>query len=260
MEMFEFWIRIHRNICFFGCNCLRANSQPWPRQNGRLFADDTFKRIFLNENIRISTKNSLKFVSKGLINNIPALVLIMAWRRPGDKPLSESMLVRSLTHICVTRPQWVKSTMLSESLPHLPGANELILMICYLAACRKQCNPLGTRKVPNPGGVLCNRRTGDCPCVNNKTIGPECGQCIPQYFWHTKVGCEACGCHDGRHTGLCHIGEQGKTIELTVNPLRAKFFTGNINIYIHFVSFIHINMTQVLKILPQVREGPTYSI
>ena len=43
-----------------------------PRQNGRLFADDTFKRIFLNENIRISTKNSLKFVPKGPINNIPA--------------------------------------------------------------------------------------------------------------------------------------------------------------------------------------------
>ena len=76
-----------------------------PRQNGRLFADDTFKRIFLNENIRISTKNSLKFVPKGLITHIPALVLIMAWRRPGDKPLSEPMLVRSLTHICVTRPQ-----------------------------------------------------------------------------------------------------------------------------------------------------------
>ena len=76
-----------------------------PRQNGCLFADDTFKRIFLNENIRISTKNSLKFVPKGLINNIPALVLIMAWRRPGDKPLSEPMLVKSLTHICVTRPQ-----------------------------------------------------------------------------------------------------------------------------------------------------------
>ena len=80
-----------------------------PRQNGRLFADDTFKRIVLNENIRISTKNSLKFVPKGLINNMPALVLIMAWRRPGDKPLSEPMLVRSLTNICVTQPQWVNS-------------------------------------------------------------------------------------------------------------------------------------------------------
>ena len=86
-----------------------------PRQNGRLFADDTFKRIFLNKNIRISTKNSLKFVPKGLINNIPALVLIMAWRRPGDKPLSEPMMVRLLTHICVTRPQWVKKSGLQTS-------------------------------------------------------------------------------------------------------------------------------------------------
>ena len=79
-----------------------------PRQNGRLFADDTFKRIFLNENIRISTKNSLKFVPKGLINNIPALVLIMAWHLPGDNPLSEPMMVRLPKHICVARPQWVK--------------------------------------------------------------------------------------------------------------------------------------------------------
>ena len=81
------------------------------RQNGRLFTDDTFKCIFLNENIRISIKIALKFVPKGLINNVPALVPIMAWRRPGDKPLSEPMLVRSLTHICVTRPQWVKLKM-----------------------------------------------------------------------------------------------------------------------------------------------------
>ena len=32
----------------------------------------------------------------------------MAWCRPGDKPLSEAMLVSLLTHICVTRPQWIK--------------------------------------------------------------------------------------------------------------------------------------------------------
>ena len=32
----------------------------------------------------------------------------MAWRRPGDKPLSEPMVINLLTHICVTRPQWVK--------------------------------------------------------------------------------------------------------------------------------------------------------
>ena len=42
------------------------------------------------------------------INNIPTLIQIMAWRRPGDKPLSEPMMVKLLTHLCITRPQWVK--------------------------------------------------------------------------------------------------------------------------------------------------------
>ena len=77
-----------------------------PRQNGCHFTDDTFKRIFVNENIMILIKFSLKFVPKGPINNRPALVQITAWHRPGDKPLSEAMMVRLLTHICVIRPQW----------------------------------------------------------------------------------------------------------------------------------------------------------
>ena len=51
----------------------------------------------------------LKF-HKGPINNIQAMDQIMAWRRPGDKPSSEPMVVRLLTHICVTQPQWVEST------------------------------------------------------------------------------------------------------------------------------------------------------
>ena len=82
-----------------------------PRHNGRHFADDIFKRIFLNEDILILIKISLKFVPKGSINNIAALVQIMAWRRPGDKPLSEAMMVNLPTHICITRPQWVNPLM-----------------------------------------------------------------------------------------------------------------------------------------------------
>ena len=85
-------------VCF---NTLR------PRRNEH-FADDIFKRIFFNENVRISIKVSLKFVPKVPINNIPALVQIMAWRHSGDKPLSEPMMVNLPTHICVTWPQWVK--------------------------------------------------------------------------------------------------------------------------------------------------------
>ena len=79
-----------------------------PKQNRRHFADDIFKCIFLNEDVLISIKISLKFTSKSPINNIPTLAQIMAWCRPCDKPLSETILPRLLTHICVTRPQWVK--------------------------------------------------------------------------------------------------------------------------------------------------------
>ena len=59
------WYYIHHSDNF---NTLR------PRQNGRHFADTIFKHIFLNENIWIPIKISLKFVPKGSINNIPALV------------------------------------------------------------------------------------------------------------------------------------------------------------------------------------------
>ena len=79
-----------------------------PRQNGRHFPDDIFKWIFLNENVWISINISLKFVPRVPINNILMLVQVMAWCRPGDKPLSEPMMVRLPMHICVTRPQWVK--------------------------------------------------------------------------------------------------------------------------------------------------------
>ena len=64
--------------------------------------------IFFNENVWISINISLKFVPKGPINNIPALVQIMAWRCLDDKPLSEPMMVSLLMHRCVTQPEWVE--------------------------------------------------------------------------------------------------------------------------------------------------------
>ena len=47
-----------------------------PRQNCRHFPDDIFKYIFLNKNVYISIEISLKFVPKGPINNIPAMVRV----------------------------------------------------------------------------------------------------------------------------------------------------------------------------------------
>ena len=80
------------------------------RQDGRHFPDDILKWIFFNEIIWISIEISLKFVPSGPINNIPASVQIMAWRWPGDKLLSEPMMISLLTHICITQPQWVNRT------------------------------------------------------------------------------------------------------------------------------------------------------
>ena len=51
---------------------------------------------------------SLKFVSRDPINNTLALVQIMAWRQPGDKPFFEPLMFSTLTHICVIKPQRVK--------------------------------------------------------------------------------------------------------------------------------------------------------
>ena len=85
-----------------------------PRQNGRRFPD-IFKWILLNENVWILITFSLNFVSRGQINNIPTLVQIMAWRPPGDKPLSEPMMVSLLI--------WMTSAIIHNS---SSGANHVV--------------------------------------------------------------------------------------------------------------------------------------
>ena len=72
------------------------------RQSGRYFADDICKCILLNENFLILDKISLKYVPYSLIDNIASSVKIMAWGRPGDKPLSEPVMDILPMHICVT--------------------------------------------------------------------------------------------------------------------------------------------------------------
>ena len=62
---------------------------------------------------------------------------IMAWRRPGDKPLSEPMMVSLLTHICVTWPQWVNNNLLNPS-SNLPHSNQCLSMGC--ASTDAKCN------------------------------------------------------------------------------------------------------------------------
>ena len=62
------------------------------RQNGCHIPAVICKWIFLNEKVCIMVKIQLKFVSYGPINSIPALVEIMDWHQPDDKPLSEPLI------------------------------------------------------------------------------------------------------------------------------------------------------------------------
>ena len=66
-----------------------------------------FEMHFVQLKLLFFIQISPKYVPCGQINNIPALVQIMAWRRSGDKPLSEQWWLSLMTHIFDTRPQWV---------------------------------------------------------------------------------------------------------------------------------------------------------
>ena len=85
------------------------SSAHWGRDKMAAKSQTTFSNAFLNENIWISIKISMKFVPKSPMDKIPALVKIMACRRTGDKSLSEPMMTYIVdAYICVPWPQWVK--------------------------------------------------------------------------------------------------------------------------------------------------------
>ena len=115
-----------------------------PRQNGRHFPNDLFKRIFLNENVWISLKIPFKLIPNGPINNISALVQIMVWRRPGDKSLSEAMVGNLLTHICVSRPHWVNPHNVKREWNLFRFLYTLIICLSWTSSVHLFCNHFTT--------------------------------------------------------------------------------------------------------------------
>ena len=71
----------------------------WHRDKIAAISRRYFQIHFFNQHVSISIKVSPKFVPKGPNNTIPTLVQIMVWHRPGDKPLSEPMMVILLTYM-----------------------------------------------------------------------------------------------------------------------------------------------------------------
>ena len=88
-----------------------------------------------------------KIVAISQIHNNPAPVQIMAWRRTGDKPLSEPMTVNLLTHICVTPSQWVNSSRPGDTTEwHRSGSTLTQVMAC----CPPGLLPDITKPLPEP--------------------------------------------------------------------------------------------------------------
>ena len=129
---FNWSLAVKEVLRFDRCGAIRQLSKRYntlrPIQNGRYFPDDIFECIFMKESVWIPIKISLKFVPKSPINNIPVLVDIMAWCRPGDRPLSKPILVSLLTHICVTRPQWDNLDLHSRRFETYCGDNMTIVL------------------------------------------------------------------------------------------------------------------------------------
>ena len=84
--------------------CLAPLNTLRPRQNGRHLTDAICKCIFLNEDIWISINISLKLCLMVKLTIFQHLFRLWI----GDKPLSQPMMVSLLTHVSVTRLQWVK--------------------------------------------------------------------------------------------------------------------------------------------------------
>ena len=97
----KIWSPISRNLYHSD-----TETQQWQ------FSDYIFKCIFLEGNVGIVKQIALNFVHCSF-DNKPSLVRVMAWRRAGDKPLSESTMAES-TGACM--PRW--ASMYGMSLPY----------------------------------------------------------------------------------------------------------------------------------------------
>ena len=105
-----------------------------------IFSTTVSNALFINEKFCILIRISLKFVPCDPFNDKSTLVQIMARRQPGDKPLSELMMVSLLTHICVTRPQLINPLVVlgdvdvSNMSPQWCPGQHLLNVIClYLS-------------------------------------------------------------------------------------------------------------------------------
>ena len=120
-------------LLLLNVNILVALNTLRPRRNGQQFPDDIFKRVKMFE---FQLKFHWSMFAKGPINNIPALVHIMAWHLDGTKALFEPMMVTLQMHISVTQPHCVNSVKYRDWNVPLPiDLGQLELPVRILGLC-----------------------------------------------------------------------------------------------------------------------------
>ena len=175
----------------------------------------------MNENVLIASKIPLYFITKGPINNIPAFVQIMAWRRPGNKPLSEPMMFILLTHICATQPN---DKMTIEQIKCIPQAgtlykwstlkmwsfNNVIMdlsvsgLLCHSTVCSAACSGWHQRKYQSSASLaIC---VGNPPVTNGfPSQRPTTAESFSMVWCH-RVWTTRCIFGVFNHTSLCAFG------------------------------------------------------
>ena len=114
-----------------------------PRQNGHHFPGDIFKCIFLNENVWIPIKTSLKFAPKCPVSNIPSLVKIKApshylnqWGLDYRRTYA-SLSLNGLNHITRVSPPGIS---LNYSPVPMPNVNKWWYQDGYDMVCLHETN------------------------------------------------------------------------------------------------------------------------
>ena len=90
----------------------------------------------------------------------------MDWHRPGDKQLSEPMMISLPTHIYVTRPQWVKDTSMKSEYWNLHDSRvpycfctKVLKLMYHQSYCHGWQIPLTLTLNTGPGKEWCHQPT-----------------------------------------------------------------------------------------------------
>ena len=155
-------------------------------------------------------KISPNFVPKGRINNIPALVQIMAWHRRGAI-ISEPMMVSLLTHICVTQPQWINTFRPRQKGCHF--ADDIFRLVSSYEKCSLLIQ-ISLRFVPNGPidsmatlvQIMAWHQTGDKPWASyqiRKIAGCACAGNAGNVFPRRRFQRKPLVSDPGMHHGTC---------------------------------------------------------